>query len=126
MAVNENDYNTWFEGQNPAGDAYTFCCWQILAGIRTWIIRNQFQGEIAYFFEAGHASQSRANALMTRIFNDPRLASGVLLCGACLRGQAKGQAGSNGRYSGLAASDPSKALAEERSPYEERLSGTNG
>jgi hypothetical protein len=73
IAVNEADYNTWFEGTNPAGDAYTFCCWQILAGIRTWIIRNKFQGEIAYFFESGHASQSQANAVMNRIFNNPSL-----------------------------------------------------
>ncbi|HKH80902.1 MAG TPA: DUF3800 domain-containing protein [Methylovirgula sp.] len=73
VIVNEADYNTWFEGQNSAGTAYSFCCWQILAGIRTWIIRNQFQGEIAYFFEAGHASKPEANALMHRIFSNPQL-----------------------------------------------------
>lgn len=76
VAVNENDYNTWFEGNNPAGSAYTFCCWQILAGIRSWIDRNQFQGEIAYFFEAGHASKPEANSLMHRIFSDPQLRAG--------------------------------------------------
>jgi Protein of unknown function (DUF3800) len=75
IAVNENEYNTWLHGLSPAGDAYTFCCWQILAGIRTWIKNNQFQGEIAYFYEAGHESGSQANALMNRIFNNPKLRS---------------------------------------------------
>jgi hypothetical protein len=73
IAINEADYNTWFEGRNPAGSAYSFCCWQILAGIQTWIKRNQFQGDIAYFYESGHASQSEANALMQRIFNNSGL-----------------------------------------------------
>jgi hypothetical protein len=73
IAINESDYNSWFPRQELTGDAYSFCCWQILAGIRTWIIRNQFRGEIAYFFEAGHKSQSTANAIMQRIFNNPLL-----------------------------------------------------
>jgi hypothetical protein len=73
MVVNEHDYGTWFEGPNPAGSPYSFCCWQILAGIRTWIKRNQFQGEIAYFFEAGHASRPEANTLMNRIFSNSHL-----------------------------------------------------
>jgi Protein of unknown function (DUF3800) len=75
VAINEADYNSWFEGGNPARSAYSFCCWQILAGVRNWIVKNQFRGEIAYFFEAGHASEPQANALMKRIFDDPRLKS---------------------------------------------------
>jgi hypothetical protein len=76
VAVNEDDYNTWFEGRNPAGSAYSFCCWQVLAGIRSWIMRNRFQGEVAYFFEAGHNSQPEANALMHRIFKNETLRKG--------------------------------------------------
>jgi hypothetical protein len=76
VAVNEDDYCRWFENRRtPAGTPYAFCCWQILAGIRTWIIKNNFEGEIAYFFEAGHANQSEANALMKRIFDNARLKS---------------------------------------------------
>jgi hypothetical protein len=75
VAVNEQDYNTWFEGNNPAGDAYSFCCWQVLTGIKSWVMRNGFHGEVAYFFEAGHASQPQANALMKRIFDNPTLRS---------------------------------------------------
>jgi hypothetical protein len=74
IAVNEVDYNHLFGSATAlTGDAYSFCCWQILAGVQSWIARNNFDGEIAYFFEAGHASQSQANALMNRIFNEPKL-----------------------------------------------------
>lgn len=73
IAVNEHDYSVLFEGKNPAGSAYSFCCVQVLAGINAWIMRNQFRGEIAYFFEAGHESASEANAVMNRIFQHPNL-----------------------------------------------------
>jgi hypothetical protein len=81
VAVNEKDYNTWFEGRNPAGSAYTFCCWQVLAGIRSYIMKNRFDGKVAYFFEAGHASQSEANGLMHRIFANPTLREGYRYAG---------------------------------------------
>jgi hypothetical protein len=78
IAINESD--TWFEQPNQAGSAYTFCCWQILAGIRAWIDRTKFEGEIAYFFEARHASQSEANAVH-RIFSHPTLRAGYRYAG---------------------------------------------
>jgi hypothetical protein len=81
VAVNEADYDTWFEKPNQAGTAYTFCCWQILAGIRSWIQRNEFDGKIAYFYESGHASQSQANALMNRIFSHSALRQGYRYAG---------------------------------------------
>jgi hypothetical protein len=42
IAVNEHDYKILFEGKNPAGSAYSFCCFQILTGIKAWIMRNRF------------------------------------------------------------------------------------
>ena len=73
VVINEQDYNYLFTRQDITGDAYSFCCWQILAGIQAWITRNNFEGEIAYFFEAGHKSQSQANSIMNRIFKNERL-----------------------------------------------------
>jgi Protein of unknown function (DUF3800) len=74
IAVNEHDYNVLFGSTKAVtGDAYSFCCWQILAGIQSWIARNNFEGDVAYFFEAGHASEPQANALMGKIFQEPRL-----------------------------------------------------
>jgi Protein of unknown function (DUF3800) len=81
MVVNESDYIAMFGENSVAGSPYSFCCWQILAGIRAWIDRNNFQGEIAYFFEAGHDSQAEANALMERIFKDSSLRAGYRYAG---------------------------------------------
>jgi Protein of unknown function (DUF3800) len=82
VVVNEAEYQSWFAGRRvTGGSAYTFCCWQILAGIRTWMNRNQFAGEVGYFYEAGHDSQSEANALMHRIFNNPGLKAGYRYAG---------------------------------------------
>jgi hypothetical protein len=76
VAANEREYQSWFYPEKRIGGVYSFCCWQILAGIKAWLERNNFQGDVAYFFEAGHDSQGEANALMTRIFNNPSLRSG--------------------------------------------------
>jgi hypothetical protein len=76
IAVNEQDYWHLFGPNSPGGSPYSFCCWQVLAGIRNWIQKNNFEGEISYFFEAGHASQSEANRIMSRIFTDPGLRAG--------------------------------------------------
>ena len=75
VAVNETEYNALFGSNSPAGTPYAFCCWQVLAGIQSWILRNQFRGrgKAAYFFEAGHRDQSEANALMKRIFDNKTL-----------------------------------------------------
>lgn len=73
VAVNEADYRRWFPRGNHIGSPYAYCCWQVMAGIFNWMNKRNFEGHTSYFFEAGHASQSEANALMMRIFNDPRL-----------------------------------------------------
>jgi hypothetical protein len=73
VAINENDFYEFFPAPSPMGDAYSYCCWLILAGISGWIRRNYFDGKIGYFFEAGHKYQPQANALMARIFNHPDL-----------------------------------------------------
>ncbi|WFU84381.1 DUF3800 domain-containing protein [Bradyrhizobium sp. CIAT3101] len=73
IAINEPDYDYLMTRQDITGDAYSFCCWQILAGVQAWIARNNFEGRISYFFEAGHKSQRRANAIMKRIFEDESL-----------------------------------------------------
>lgn len=73
IVVNENDYKAMFGDNSPGGSPYAYCCWQILAGIRVWIKQTNFEGEIAYFFEAGHDSEGEADALMKRIFKNPEL-----------------------------------------------------
>jgi hypothetical protein len=73
VALVESEYNELFPPPSPLKDAYSYSCWLALSGIYGWIMRNQFDGKIAYFFEAGHKYQSEANALMAHIFNEPNL-----------------------------------------------------
>jgi uncharacterized protein DUF3800 len=69
ITVDENDYNTWGARQK-LGTAYTYCCWQSLAGMQVWLNQNSFEGKVSYFFEAGHKHQAEANEIMNRIFKD--------------------------------------------------------
>lgn len=80
-AVNEDDYWLMFGKNSPGGSPYSFLCWQVLAGIRSWINRSNFQGDIAYFYEAGHDSDGEADALMKRIFSHPNLTEGYRYAG---------------------------------------------
>ena len=57
------------------GTPYTYCCWTALAAIYAWIMASNFDGEIVYFFEAGHKHGNEANAIMSRIFKAPQLRS---------------------------------------------------
>jgi hypothetical protein len=66
VTVNEAEYNEWAP-QKVFGSAYTWCCYMCLVAIGGWIRRANFQGEIAYFFEAGHRNQKEANAVMDSI-----------------------------------------------------------
>jgi hypothetical protein len=72
ITVDEHDYNTWGARQK-IGTAYTYCCWQSLAGMKTWLDQNAFEGSVSYFFEAGHKHAGEANAVMQRIFSDSDL-----------------------------------------------------
>lgn len=57
------------------GSAYSYCCWTALSAIYGWIMGRNFDGEIAYFFEAGHKHDGEADAIMRRIFKAPNLRS---------------------------------------------------
>lgn len=72
VGVDESHYIT-LDHIKSAGSAYSWCCWMSLVAVRVWADRTNFSGKIAYFFEAGHAKQSEANALMNRIFKNERL-----------------------------------------------------
>lgn len=47
---------------------YTMCLHFCVQSAWKWMEDNQFDGEMAYFFEAGHPSQSESNALMNEMF----------------------------------------------------------
>jgi hypothetical protein len=56
---------------NNAPSAYTYALQSCFVMIRRWAAETNFEGDIAYFFEAGHASQSEAD----RYFRAALLAS---------------------------------------------------
>jgi hypothetical protein len=55
------------------GSEYTFCTQVALAEVARWAEARKYQGDVAYFFESGHAHQSEANRHMTEIATHPEL-----------------------------------------------------
>jgi Protein of unknown function (DUF3800) len=55
-----------------AGSAYSFCAHTCLVGVKWWANQHKYRGDIAYFFESGHRSQSEANNIMNKLFDDPQ------------------------------------------------------
>lgn len=52
---------------------YTLCCYWAFLLARNWANYTKYPGKIAYFFEAGHASQPQANRMMGEVFSNPKL-----------------------------------------------------
>jgi Protein of unknown function (DUF3800) len=71
--VNEAEYDEWAPPELPFGHAYSWCCYMCLVGIGSWIKKANFQGEIAYVFEAGHRDQTQANSIMEGVLDLPEL-----------------------------------------------------
>lgn len=72
VSLNESEYNEHLAGRNGLpNDAYPFACFAILGMIRRWAYRTGFAGDIAYFFEAGHQDEGKANAYLNWIFDSP-------------------------------------------------------
>jgi hypothetical protein len=66
ITVDERDYNTW-SARRELGTAYSYCCWQTIASVNVWMDQNDVNGEVAYFFEAGHDSAGETGAIMNLI-----------------------------------------------------------
>jgi hypothetical protein len=83
IALADADYTAAMAGMPPIilsdlpvalpGSSYSWCCWTALNAIGQWIGRNGFDGEVAYFFEAGHKHADEANKIMDRIVRIPSL-----------------------------------------------------
>ena len=61
-AINQDDHSSLFaDGFFPKrlshyADPYSYCCYTCLVAIQQWINKNRLDGQVGYFFEAGHAS----------------------------------------------------------------------
>lgn len=49
---------------------YSFCLIQCLMGVAAWVKKTNFDGDIAYMFEAGHTHQKDASNAMATIYAD--------------------------------------------------------
>jgi hypothetical protein len=54
--------------------AYTFCTHMVIAGVGSWIYANPKVGQMAYFFEDGHASAPQSKSIMNDLFAVPEKA----------------------------------------------------
>lgn len=52
---------------------YDVCCSFCLHHVRGWMQKNNIQGSVSYFFEAGHASQKQAARILRDQFSTPEL-----------------------------------------------------
>lgn len=61
------------EGKRFHVTPYTLCCYWAFLLAKHWGDYNSYTGKIAYFYEAGHASESQANRMMGEVFSNPKL-----------------------------------------------------
>ena len=73
VAVNLDHWDELAPKHPLIGSPYTFCMGMIMAGVFNWANKTKFDGEIAYFFEAGHPSQQESNQLMQKTFSLPEM-----------------------------------------------------
>ena len=73
VTVNPVEFEHTVPKSAELGSAYSLCAHMCLTAVRGWATKFNYPGNIAYVFEAGHASQSEANAIMIRIFDLPHL-----------------------------------------------------
>jgi hypothetical protein len=73
VTVEPRQFSNIMPDSAAIGSAYSFCAHACLTGVQWWANENNYGGDIAYFFEAGHRSQSEANGIMNEIFTDKTL-----------------------------------------------------
>lgn len=73
VAVNLEHWDELAPKHPIIGSAYSFCLSVIINGVSGWAERKKFDGEIAYFFEAGHHSGPEADQLMRKSYSFPEM-----------------------------------------------------
>ncbi|MGA9794529.1 MAG: DUF3800 domain-containing protein [Rhizomicrobium sp.] len=63
------------------GTAYSVCFHKVIRGAALWAEKTEYNGEIAYFFEAGHSSGNEAKQLMNIGLRDPKIKSEMRYAG---------------------------------------------
>jgi hypothetical protein len=72
VTLNVGEFDQSIPHHPIIGRPYSFAAHIILAGLSSWLDANQAATSCAYFFEAGHASQSEANEIMNTLFKSAK------------------------------------------------------
>lgn len=59
------------------GAGYVLCLLWCIMGVSAWINKHKYNDKIAYFFEAGHQLEGRANQAMVHLSGNPTLREGA-------------------------------------------------
>lgn len=73
ISVDKASFNRIMPKSDTSESAYGFCLNTCLAAVRDWADKNDFNGNIAYFFESGHVSQNEANSIMNGVIKNRAL-----------------------------------------------------
>jgi len=73
VAVNLKHWEALAPDSPIIGSPYSFCISVLLGGVQRWAQDTKYEGDIAYFFEAGHKSRNEANWIMEQTFDVPDL-----------------------------------------------------
>jgi hypothetical protein len=71
VSVSEEEFNRLVPEDRRIPGPYAFCLRQCLVFAYSWIEQNNLADKMAFFFEAGHRDQSRANEMMNRMASSP-------------------------------------------------------
>ena len=73
VTVDPTDFDQVARRGGLVAEAYELVVWIAILTVRTWMEDSGRVGSVAYFFEAGHEFQSKANGMMDKAFKDERL-----------------------------------------------------
>lgn len=75
VALDMKSFEARFGAASFFGNPYTLCVHQMMTGVAAWAEATSYNGKIAYFFEAGHASQTEANNILTIASKDSKISA---------------------------------------------------
>jgi len=89
VAVNLEHWDELAPKHPIIGSAYNFCMTVVMNGVSSWVEKQKFGGEIAYFFEAGHGSATETDQLMRKTFSFPEMKQSLKYGGHAFMPKAK-------------------------------------
>jgi hypothetical protein len=71
VSVDVEAYREMMPTWGPTNSAYAFCARCVIDEMGRWFFKTGFRGKSAYFFEAGHASRSEAEKVVSAVLTNP-------------------------------------------------------